>query len=86
MDSVARQLKDRDHGLSFNVFTELDIYECGSNYNESFRRRNDKYRWTVDVVTEIRGACGNNAQRIMILGSPGKTAKNQKQNKSINLH
>ena len=74
--AVARQLRDRNYKLSFNLFTELGIDDCGKNCGESLRRRNDKYnRWTADVVAAIRGTGGKNAKRILILGSPGKTAK-----------
>ncbi|KAK3755986.1 hypothetical protein QZH41_003338 [Actinostola sp. cb2023] len=74
--AVANQLRDKDYRLSFNLFTELGIDGCGSNCSESLRRRPDKYnRWTSDVVTAIRATGGKNAKRILILGSPGKTAK-----------
>jgi len=73
---VASHLRDRDYKLSFNLFTELGVDGCGSNCSESLRERPDKYnRWTADVVKAIRGTGGNNAKRILILGSPGKTAK-----------
>lgn len=74
--AVAKQLKDKDFKLSFNLFTELGIDECGKSCGESLRERIDKYNnWTSDVVAAIRGTGGNNGQRILILGSPGKTAK-----------
>lgn len=73
---VADHLKNKDYRLGFNLFTELGIDGCGSNCSESLRERPDKYnRWTSDVVTAIRATGGNNAKRILILGSPGKTAK-----------
>ena len=77
--AVAQQLKDRDFKLSFNLFTELGIGTCPktNNSDESLRKRNDKYtRWTKDAIYAIRQAGGKNAKRILILGSPGKTAKN----------
>ena len=77
--AVARQLRDRDYRLSFNLFTELGVDGCGgkkSSCGESLRMRPDKYnRWTSDVVAAIRATGGKNAERILILGSPGKTAK-----------
>ncbi|XP_078374697.1 uncharacterized protein LOC144658201 isoform X2 [Oculina patagonica] len=77
--AVATQLKDRDYRLSFNLFTELGIDECkGStdSCNESLRMRPDKYnRWTSEVVAAIRATGEKNANRILILASPGKTAK-----------
>ncbi|CAH3144299.1 unnamed protein product, partial [Pocillopora meandrina] len=77
--AVARQLKDRDYRLSFNLFTELGIDTCkeeGKSCDKSLRRRTDKYNeWTKDVTKAIRGTGGNNTKRILILGSPGKTAK-----------
>ncbi|XP_031570675.1 LOW QUALITY PROTEIN: uncharacterized protein LOC116304999 [Actinia tenebrosa] len=76
---VAKKLKHKDYRLSFNLFTELGIDECGTKENcgESLRMRTDKYnnQWTSDVVAAIRATGGNNAKRILILGSPGKTAK-----------
>ncbi|XP_078372857.1 cellulase/esterase CelE-like [Oculina patagonica] len=77
--AVATQLKDRDYRLSFNLFTELGLDGCGgtkSSCGESLRMRPDKYNlWTSEVVTAIRATGGKNANRILILGSPGKTAK-----------
>ena len=74
--AVAKQLKDKHFKLSFNLFTELGIDECETNCDESLRKRIDKYNnWTADVVAAIRATGGNNGQRILILGSPGKTAK-----------
>ena len=84
--AVARQLKDRDYRLSFNLFTELGIDTCSKGKtekkiveklcNNSLRRRTDKYnRWTKDVTKAIRATGGKNAKRIIILASPGKTAK-----------
>lgn len=74
--AVAQQLKDKDLKLGFNLFTELGVDECGANCDESLRESIDKYtNWTTDVVAAIRGTGGNNAHRILILGSPGKTAK-----------
>ena len=50
-----------------DYFAELGIDECRSNC--------DKYsRWTADVVA-ARETGSMNAQRILILVSPGKTAK-----------
>ena len=74
--AVAEELKDRDYKLSFNLFTELGIDECGNDCGESLRKRPDKYnQWTSDVVKAIRATGGKNRERILILGSPGKTAK-----------
>lgn len=73
---VADHLKDKDYRLSYNLFTELGVDGCGSNCSESLRERPDKYnRWTSDVVKAIRATGGKNDKRILILGSPGKTAK-----------
>lgn len=76
---MARQLKDRDFKLSFNLFTELGTGTCPKTKrsDESLREKNDKYnRWTEDVISAIRQTGGKNTRRILILGSPGKTAKN----------
>ena len=77
--AVARHLKDRHYALSFNLFTELGLDECEGtkpSCSESLRVRTDKYnRWTSNVVAAIRGTGGKNDRRILILGSPGKTAK-----------
>ena len=79
--AVARELKDRDYRLSFNLFTELGIDECkkdGKPCKHSLPKRPDKYnRWTRAVVNAIRNKTltgGNNAKRILFLSSPGKTA------------
>ncbi|XP_028401106.1 uncharacterized protein LOC114524176 [Dendronephthya gigantea] len=73
---VATQLREKDYRLSFNLFTELGIdASCGA-CEESLRRDNDKYNnWTRDVIAAIRKTGGKNTERILILGSPGKTAK-----------
>ena len=77
--AVAKKLKNKDYRLSFNLFTELGIDGCGgkkSTCGESLRMRPDKYnRWTSGVVKAIRKTGGKNAKRILILGSPAKTAK-----------
>lgn len=76
--AVARQLKDKDYRLSFNLFTELGKDTCKRNNknDESLRQNTEKYnRWTMNVTHEIRRTGGNNPQRILILGSPGKTAE-----------
>ena len=75
--AVANHLKDKDYRLSFNLFTELGVEkECGDNCGKSLRENLDKYtRWTRDVVKAIRGTGGKNTNRILILGSPTKTAK-----------
>lgn len=84
--AVARQLKDKDYRLSFNLFTELGIDTCSEGENEkvkiekscknSLRRNTDKYNeWTKNVTKEIRALGGKNAKRILILASPVKTAK-----------
>ena len=74
--AVAKQLKDKDYRLSFNLFTELGKDRCGDKCKNSLRGNIDKYnQWTSEVVDAIRATGGNNAERILILGSPGKTAK-----------
>ena len=77
--AVAKQLRDKDYSLSFNLFTELGLDGCGgkkSTCGESLRMRPDKYnRWTSDVVAAIRATGDRNNNRILILGSPGKTGK-----------
>ncbi len=74
--AVANQLKDKDYRLSFNLFTELGRDTCGKKCADSLRGDTVKYnRWTSEVVKAIRATKGNNAKRILILGSPGKTAK-----------
>ncbi|KAL9985175.1 hypothetical protein ACROYT_G007545 [Oculina patagonica] len=74
--AVAEELRNKSHKLSFNLFTELGVDDCGQNCGESLRENTDKYnRWTKDVVKAIRDTGGNNLERILILGSPGKTAK-----------
>ena len=58
--AVAKQFRDKDYSLSFNLelFTELGLDGCGgkkSTCGESLRMRPDKYnRWTSDVVAAIR--------------------------------
>ena len=76
--AVAKQLKDKDYRLSFNLFTELGKDTCKRNNksSESLRKKTHKYNlWTRNVTKAIRKTGGNNAQRILILGSPEKTAK-----------
>ena len=74
--AVANHLKDKDYRLSFNLFTELGVDQCGDSCGESLRNNRKKYtRWTRDVVKAIRGTKGRNIDRILILGSPTKTAK-----------
>ena len=74
--AVAQQLKDKDYKLSFNLFTELGVDGCGKNCEQSLRRSNDKYnKWTSEVVRAIRGTGGKNVHPPLIVGSPGKTAK-----------
>ena len=76
--AVAKQLKDKDYRLSFNLFTELGKDTCKRNNksSESLRKKTHKYNlWTRNVTKAIRKTGGNNAQRILILGSPKKTAK-----------
>jgi len=59
--AVANTLKYKDYKLSFNLFTELGIDECGKNCGESLRKRPDKYnRRTSDVVKAIRFTGGKN--------------------------
>ena len=67
--------KKRDYRLSFNLSTELgkDICERNNRSSESLREKTDKYNlWTRNVTKVIRKTGGNNAQRILILGSPKK--------------
>jgi hypothetical protein len=74
--AVANQLKDKDYRLSFNLFTELGVDICKKECGDSLRVDTVKYNeWTSKVVKAIRATKGNNAKRILILGSPGKTAK-----------
>lgn len=77
--AVAKHLENKNYRLGFNLFTELGLDGCGgkkSTCNESLRMNPDKYnRWTADVVRAIRAVGGNNAKRILILGSPAKTAR-----------
>lgn len=76
---VATKLKDKDYRVAFNLFTELGTDECtkrGYSCAESLRKNPLKTNnWTKEVVDIIRNSGGNNAQRIIILGSPEKTAK-----------
>lgn len=75
---VARKLKDKDFRLGFNLFTELGIDECQktNNCDGSLKKNSTKYNiWTSKVVNAIRNTGGNNEKRILILGSPQKTAK-----------
>ena len=76
---MARQLKDRDYGLCFNLFTELGFGACkthGIRSKNSPRKNIVKYtQWTKNVTEAIRGTGGKNAQRILILASPGKNAQ-----------
>lgn len=77
--AVAKKLKNKGYRLSFNLFTELGIDERGrkkSISEESLRMRPDRYNnWTSEVVKAIRKTGGRNAERILILGSPAKTAQ-----------
>ena len=74
--AVSSHLKDKDYRLSFNLFTELGVDECGKNCGKSLRQRTDKYNeWTERVVKAIRNSGGKNSDRILILASPKKTAK-----------
>ena len=73
--AVAKQLKKKDYRLSFNLSTELgkDTCERNNRSSESLREKTDKYNlWTRNVTKAIRKTGGNNAQRILILGSPKK--------------
>lgn len=72
---VATQLKDKDYRLSFNLFTELGLDTCKHNCEGSLRVNTQKYNnWTSSVVKKIRKSGGKNDKRIIILGSPKKTA------------
>ena len=73
--AVAKQLKKKDYRLSFNLSTEVgkDTCERNNRSSESLREKTDKYNlWTRNVTKAIRKTGGNNAQRILILGSPKK--------------
>ena len=70
---VAEKLKRRKYRLSFNLFTELGIDECGDNCQGSLREDTIKYnKWTSEVVRAIRNTSAKNAKRILILTSPTK--------------
>lgn len=54
--------------------TKKDEFVCPKDCNESLAENLDKYsNWTKHAVAAIRGAGGNNQNRILILGSPRKT-------------
>ena len=76
---MARQLKDRDYRLCFNLFTELGFGACkthGIRSKNSPRKNIVKYtQWTKNVTEAIQGPGGKNAQRILILASPGKNSQ-----------
>lgn len=75
-EAVAKRFNNTDYRLSFNLFTELGIDGCGDDCSNSLRENTAKYNdWTAKVVKKIRDTGGNNAKRIIILGSPKKTAK-----------
>ena len=70
----------RNYHLSFNrLFTELRVDGGGGEKcpcSESLRENTAKYNiWTFEVIKAIRATRGNNTERILIVGSPGKTAK-----------
>ena len=72
---VAEKLQDKNYHLSFNLFTELGVDECGNDCSQSLRENINKYNeWTDAVVRTIRTAGGKNAERIIILGAPQKTS------------
>ena len=77
--AVAHHLRRRNYHLSFNLFTELGVDGCGGKKcpcSGSLRENTAKYnKWTSEVVKAIRATRGKNAERILILASPGKTAK-----------
>ena len=74
-EKVATTLKDRNYHLSFNLFTELGVDLCQKDCDLSLRTNSTKYsQWTSHVVSTIRAAGGNNANRILILGAPKKTS------------
>ena len=78
--AVAKHLKRKDYRLSFNLFTELGVDVCGNSKSRacanSLRVNTAKYnQWTSDVVRAIRSTGARNRRRILILASPGKTAK-----------
>lgn len=67
---MAKQLKDKEYRLSFNLITELGIDKCrGSEKGckDSLRNSSDKYKlWTSKVVKAIRETDGKNVGRILI--------------------
>ena len=75
---MAEELKNKSYLLSFNLFTELRVDQCRADNrpcNESLRKNPGKYNeWTSEVVRVIRETGGKNAERILILASPGKLA------------
>ena len=73
---VAETLKHKSYHLAFNLFTELGVDQCGTSCEDSLRESPDKYNeWTSEVIRTIRATGGNNAERILILASPGKTSR-----------
>ena len=77
-EEVASRLKDKDYRLSFNLFTELGVdvcqnskEKCDNSLREDIVKYND---WTRKVVEKIRSTGYKNRKRIIILGSPKKTA------------
>ena len=76
---MAHHLRRSNYRLSFNLFTELKVDGGGGEKcpcSESPRENTAKYNiWTFEVVKAIRATRGNNTERIFIVGSPGKTAK-----------
>lgn len=77
--AVANHLKNKDHTLAMNLFTEIGDDSCNRSIegacDATLRNNPDLYNtWTSDVVSAIRGTGGNNTDRILILASPRKTA------------
>lgn len=74
-EQVAKRLKDKSYLCSLNLFTELGLDVCGNSCEASLRMNTTKYNdWTSAVVKKIRNSGGRNDKRIIILGSPKKTA------------
>ena len=72
---VAEKLKRKSYHLSFNLFTELGIDECGDSCENSLTRNNAKYnQWTREVISVIRATGERNMKRILIITSPKKTS------------
>lgn len=63
---VAVRMRDYDYALAFNLFTEI-----GDGNLRDAAIYND---WTTRAISAIRATGGRNADRVLILGAPGKDA------------